>query len=165
MKHLLKITCLFWITFCSSQTNLELTPQGFASLEFKTPDRPVDELFRGSKSWAPYYNKKGYDIFDVTENSLKIEARIANAFYSYNVGVKYNYDIVYTMKVVFGTDKKYSLSISVKEIYAENVLLKTTVADFFTEDGRLKDDFRDSKPALEKTINKVVKSFTGYITQ
>jgi hypothetical protein len=165
MKHLLKISCLFWITFCSAQTTLELTPQGFASLEFKTPDRPMDELFRVSKSWAPYYNKKGYDIFEVTENSLKIEARVTNAFYSYNVGVKYNYDIVYTMKVVFGADKKYSIAISVKEIYAENVLLKTTVSDFFTEDGKLKDDFRDSKPVLEKTINKIVKSYTGYIAQ
>ena len=134
-------------------------------LELKTPDRPLDQLFQASKSWAPYYNKKGYDVFDVTENSLKIEARVANAFYSYNVGVKYNHDIVYTLKIEFEQNKKYTLSISVKEIYAENVLLKTTIADFFTDEGKLKDDFRDAKPSLENTINNIVKSYTNFIVQ
>lgn len=165
MKNLLTTTLLFFITICSAQTKLELTPQGFQTQELKTPDRLLDQLIEASKNWAPTYNKKRYDVSEVTTNSLVIEARYENGYYSYNVGVKYNHDIVYRLKVVFNEDKTYSLSISVKEIYAENVLLKTTTADFFTEDGKLKDDFRDAKPSLENTINRIVKSYVGYINQ
>lgn len=163
MKHFLKIAVLFFITFCPAQTKLELTPQGFMPVEAKTPNLPPDQLIDVSKSWAPYFNKNGADVFEVSSNSLTIEARYENAFYSYNVGVKYNYDIKYSLKIVFGEDKKYTLKFIVKEIYAENVLLKTTVADFFTADGTLKDDFRDAKPSLEKTANSIVKSFVNYM--
>jgi hypothetical protein len=130
-----------------------------------TPNRPLDQLLEASKNWAPYFNKKTYDISDVTENSLTIQSRVENGYYYYNVGVKYNCDIVYTMKIVFREDRKYSLTIAVKEIYAENVLTKTTVADFFTAEGKLKDDFRDAKPSLENTINKIVKSYVRFIAQ
>ncbi|MCF6132876.1 hypothetical protein [Flavobacterium wongokense] len=165
MKHLLQISLLLFFTICSAQPKLELTPQGFQPLEMPTPNRPLDQLMEGSKNWAPYFNKKTYDIFDVTENSLSIEARVENGYYYYNVGVKYNCDIVYTLKIEFRPDKKYTLAIAVKEIYAKNVLTKTTVADFFTADGKLKDDFRDAKPSLENTINKIVKSYVNFINQ
>ncbi|MGV3697437.1 hypothetical protein [Flavobacterium sp.] len=165
MKNLLTITLFLCIAVCSAQTRLELTPQGFQSLELKSPDRPLDQLMELSKGWVPTFNKRGYDVSGVTENALTIEARNENAYHYYNVGVRYNCDIVYTLKVVFREDKTYMLNISVKEIYAENVLLKTTTVDFFTADGKLKDDFRDAKPSLENTINKVVKSFVNFINQ
>ncbi len=163
MKHFLSIALFFWMTIALAQPKLELTPQGFPVLEMKTPNKPLDKLIEISKSWAPYYHKNGSDVYDVTSNSLNIQARIENAFYSYNVGVKYNYDIVYTLKIIFNDDKSYTMSISVKEIYAENVLLKINTADFFTADGKLKDDYRDAKPSLETTINKIAKSFANFI--
>ncbi|WP_293896336.1 hypothetical protein [Flavobacterium sp.] len=164
MKHILTIALFFWIVIVLAQTKLEITPQGLQLLELKTPNKPIDQLVELSKSWAPYYNKKGYDISEVTANSLTIEARVENAFYSYNVGVKYNHDVRYSLKILFREDKKYTLTFSVKEIYAENVLMKTTLADFFTSEGKLKDDFRDAKPSLENTINKIVRSYTDFIT-
>ncbi len=164
MHHLLTLL-LTIVTSAFAQTKPELTPQGFLPLELKTPNRPIDQLVVLSKSWAPYYNKNGYDVSEVTENSLTIEARVENAFYSYNVGVKYNYDIRYSLKILFMENQKYTLSISVKEIYAENVLTKTTLADFFTAEGKLKDDFRDAKPSLENTINKILNSYVNFINQ
>lgn len=164
MHHL--ITLIAWIAAASVQQSpkLELTPQGFQPLEIKTPNKPLDKLIELSKSWAPYYNKNGYDVTEVTENSLTIDARNENAYYYYNVGVKYNCDIKYSLKIVFKEDKKYSLTFTVKEIYAENVVTKTNVSDFFTPDGKLKDDFRDVKPSLEKTVNNIVKSYVKFIS-
>lgn len=164
MKHFRTIVMFFCIALCSAQTKLEITPQGLLPLELKTPNRPIDQLLELSKSWAPYYNKKECDVSEVTQNSLLIEARVENAFYSYNVGVKYNHDIRYSLKILFKEDQTYTLTISVKEIYAENVLMKTTLADFFTTEGKLKDDFRDAKPSLENTINKIVRSYTNFIS-
>ena len=94
MNHLLTLI-LYIATASLQQTKPELTPQGFLPLEMKTPNMPLDQLIEASKAWAPYYNKNGYDISDVTENSLTIEARVENAYYYYNVGVKYNCDIKY----------------------------------------------------------------------
>ena len=165
MKHFLKITLYFWITICSAQAEQVLTPQGFMPLEIKSPNKPLDQLLLASEAWAPYYNKKGYDVSEVTENSLVIEARVENAYHTYNVGVKYNYDIKYRLKIVFGANKNYTLNISVKEIYIENVPLKTTTADFFTPDGNVKEDFKDAKPSLENAINKIVKSYINFIAR
>jgi hypothetical protein len=152
-------------TSAFAQSKLELTPQGFLPLEIKTPNQTNDKLLQVSKSWATYYNKKGEDVFDVTENSLTIEARVENAFYYYNFGVKHNHDVVYKLKVVFEENKKYKLSISVKEIYAENQLLKTTTANFFSTDGKLKDDFKDAKLSLENTVNRIANSYIKFIAQ
>ena len=163
MKHFFKITLFFWIVVSSAQSKLEMSLQGFLPLEVQTPDKPLDKLLEVSKSWAYFYNKNGYDVYDVTANSLTIDALNENAFYYYNVGVKYNHDIKYSLKIVFEQDKKYSLTITIKEIYAENVLIKTTVADFYTAEGKLKDDFRDAQPSLENTVNKIVKSYVSFI--
>lgn len=165
MTLFLKIAVFFFVSVCAAQTDVELTPQGFATLELKTPNKPVDKLIQSSKSWAAYFNKKGYDVSEVTENSIIIQAKILNAYYTYNVGVKYNYDIEYLLKIEFQSTKTYTVSISVKEIYTENIALKTTVANFFTSDGKVKNDFKDAKPSLENSINKVLKSYTNFIVQ
>ncbi|REG94121.1 hypothetical protein [Flavobacterium aquicola] len=165
MKYLFKIILFFWITISLAQPKLEMTPKGFAPLEIETPNRPINKLLELSKDWAPYYNQDGYDVFDVTENSLTIEARCKNAYSYWNIGVKYNFDIKYSLKIVFGKNQKYTLTFIVEEIYTDRVPLKSTVADFFTPGGKLKEDFKDVKPSLERTVNKIVKSYINYIAQ
>jgi hypothetical protein len=165
MKHLLGIILFFGMTISLAQTKLEMTPKGFAPLEIETPNRPIHKLLEQSKEWAPYYNKDGSDVFDVTENSLTIEARYENAYYYWNIAVKYNFDIKYSLKIVFREDQKYTLTFIVKEIYTDRVPLKTTVADFFTPEGKLKDDYKDVKPSLERTANKIAKSYINFIAQ
>lgn len=165
MKYFLAISLIFCIAICSAQTKLELTPQGFPLLEIPTPQKPLDQLIIAAKAWASYYNKKGYDVFDVTENSLTIEALNENAYQTWNLGVKYNHDIRYTLRIAFKADQKYTLTFIVKEIYADKILMKTTVADFFLLDGKLKDDFRDAKPSLENTANRIINSFINFIAQ
>jgi len=165
MKHLFKIILFFWMTISLAQPKLEMTPKGFAPLEIETPNRPINKLIEQSKEWAPYYNKDGFDVYDVTENSLTIDARYENAYFYWNIGVKYHFDIKYSLKIVFREDQKYTLTFTVKEIYTDRVPLKTTVADFFTPAGKLKNDYKDVKPSLEKTANKIVKSYINYLIQ
>ena len=165
MRHFIKITLFFWIIASSAQPKLEMTPKGFLPLEMDIPNQPIHKLIEQSKEWASYYNKKGADVFDVTENSLTIEARYENAYYYWNLAVKYNFDIKYSLKIVFEENQKYTLTFIVKEIYIDNVLLKTTVADFFTSEGKLKEDYKDVKPSLESTANRIVKSYINFIAQ
>jgi len=163
MKHFLKITLLLFTVICQAQTKLVLTPKGFGTVELKTPNKPLDDLIDASKAWVPFFNRGSYDITEVTQNSMTIDALYENAYYYYNVGVKYNNDIRYSLKVAFLPDHTYTLTLSVKEIYTKNVLLKTTVSDFFTQDGKVKDDFRDAKSSIESTVNRIIKSYSGFI--
>ena len=163
MKLLPAFLLFFSITFATAQQKPELTPQGFAPIEFQTPNKPPQKLIEAAKAWAAYYNKRGYDVYDVTENSLSIDALKEYAYFYRNLGERYDYNIVYTLKVVFGEDKTYALTFLVKEIYAKQALTKTTVADFFTPDGKLKEDFEEVKPSLENTVEKIVNSFSRFI--
>ena len=165
MKHFLGISLYFWIVVSTAQTKLELTPQGFLPLEVEIPNRPIPKLIDQSKDWAYYYNEDGVDVFAVTSNSLTIEANYENAYYCWNLAVKYNYDIKYSLKIVFGENQKYTLTFLVKDIYIDRVPMKTTVANFFTAEGKLKDDFKDAKPSLEITVNKIIKSYINFIAQ
>jgi len=165
MKHFLKIALLFCVFISSAQPKLEMTPQGFKPVEMDTPNKSLHKLLQLSKTWAANYNKKGYDVFDVTENSLTIEALSENAYYYWNLGVKYSYDIKYTLKIVFEENQKYTLTFTVKEIHTNAVQAKTTIADFFTPEGNLKEDFKDVQPSLENTVNQIVKSYTNFIAQ
>ena len=165
MKYFLNIILLFWITLGVAQEKLELAPKGFKSIVMEMPDQSISKLLQISKTWAPFYNKNSYDVFDVTDHSLIIESFIDNACYYWNLGEKYNYNIKYTLKVVFGDDKKYTMTFTVKEIYAEEKLLNKTVADFFTTEGNLKEDYIDVKPSLEKTANQIVRSYTDFIAR
>lgn len=163
MNNFLKITLCFWIAVSTAQTKLELTPKGFLPLEIGTPNLPINKLIERSKDWAYYYNPKGVDVYAVTENSLTIEAPYESAYQYWNLAVRYDYDIKYNLKIAFGENQKLTLTFVVKEISINNVPIKTTVTDFFTSEGKLKDSFKDAKPSLENTVNKIVRSYINFL--
>ncbi len=165
MKTILKIILFCCTSISLAQTQLELTPQGFAPITLPTPNKPNELLIQYAKGWAESYNKKGADIYDVTPNSLSIDALKSNAYFYRNLGETFQYTIRYTLKVNFLPENKYTLSFSVKEIYDKQRLVETTIADFFTPDGKLKEDFEEVKPSLEKTANNIVSSFSSYIAR
>jgi len=164
MKFLLQMLLFFCIGTTFSQTKYaELTPQGFAPVTFETPNKTNEKLIEAARGWADYYNKKGYDVYDVTENSLKIDAWRENGYFTRSLGERYDFNIKYTLLIDFQADKKYTLTFILKEVYNKTVLSKTTVADFFTPDGKLKEDFEEVKPSLEATANRIMKSFADFI--
>lgn len=165
MKVFLKIILLYCTSISLAQTNLILTPQGFATQEFSSPNKINEVLIQAAKNWAQTYNKKGADIYDVNSHSISIDALKSNAYFYRNLGEIFQYTIRYTLKVNFLPENKYTVSFSVKEIYDNQRLLETTVADFFTSEGKLKDDFAEVKPSLEKTANSIVTSFVNYISR
>jgi hypothetical protein len=165
MKKLLFICCLLSAQFGFSQPTAELTPQGFASVEIPKPNKPEDKIVETVRNWVADYNKNndyGYDIYDVTDTSLKIDSQKENAFFYSNHGENYFHRIKYTLKVDI-LESNFKVTFSVKEVYTKKTLTEITVADFFTPDGKLKEDYLDAKPSLEKTANGILKSFYDYM--
>lgn len=163
MKNLLLMGFVCCLSLSWSQSKIEMSPKGFAPVAVQTPNKPIEKLMALSKSWAAYYNKKGYDVFDVTQNTITIGAVKENAYFYRNLGVQYDYNIKYTLQIDFSENQKYVMTFTVKEIYANEVLIQTKVIDFFTPDGKLKDDFEEVKPSLEATVNRILNSYSNYL--
>ena len=165
MKHLLQIALFLCVAITSAQIKLELTPQGFTPIEIELHKKSFDKITEVSKSWATYYNKRGADVYDVNQNSLSIGALNEYAYYYWNLGEKYNYNIKYIMTLKFKENNKYTLAFKVNEILTDHVLTKTTTADFFTAEGNVKQEYEESKTSLENTVNKIVNSYVDYIAK
>jgi hypothetical protein len=165
MKNFISLLLLLCFTLCRAQPKTEMTPLGFTPVEITTPNKPLDKLIALTKSWAAEYNKDGYDVFDVTENSATVGALKINACFHRSLGVTYDFNIRYTLKIVFTKEKTYLLTFTAKEFYANEVLTKNTIADFFTPDGKIKEDFDEIKPSLERTANKIIESYSNFISR
>ncbi len=165
MKYFLTFILLLSISLGIAQTPMKLTPQGFPSVEFETSNKPFDKLLETSKSWAAFYNKNGYDVFDVSDKQFSIGALKEYAFIDRNLGVTYDYNIKYVLKVTFKESNKFTVDFTVNEIYANEVLTKITTADFFTSEGNLKPDFEEDKFSLEATAERIVKSYSNFIAR
>lgn len=157
--------CLILLLFsfgALAQDKFAMTPNGFEPVEIARPRKTDEKLIEAAKAWNDYYNKQEHDNYDVTENSLRIDAMRDNGFYYRNVGETFPCNIRYSLTVTF--DKKVvRVVFEVKEIYAKRTLLKMSVADMYRPDGVLKEDFEEAKQSLEKTANNILNSFAAFI--
>ena len=166
MHRLLSLLCFFVATVSYAQPPaMELTSHGFDPIEVTMPTIANEKFIELSKSWAASLNRntKGYDASNVTANSIVISAYKKDAFFIRNKGEAFNYAITYSMKLSFhGT--YYSLHFVIDDIYTEqDVLVKYKIPDYFTPEGDIKDDYKEMKPSLEKTVNDLALSYHNFI--
>lgn len=160
MQKLLCIVCLFIAGIAIAQPQMVLMPYGFDPVEVQIPSISQEKFIELSKSWAAEFTRgqKGYDVSDVTSNSLTITAYKRNAFFYRNLGETFQYTIRYSMKLS-SYDTYYKLVFTVTDIYAnDDVLINYKIPDYFSSSGQLKDGYSDIKPSLEKTVNYIVAS-------
>lgn len=147
-----------------AQIKPELTPAGFSPVEIPRPSMPNEKLIDLAKAWAPFYNKDGYDVYDVTPTSVTIDGIKNNAFYYRNLGEVFQHRIKYTLKAEFSATT-CTMTLTVGDIYANSNVTTMTVSDFFTPDGRLKEDYEEVRPSLEKTAQNILRSFAAFINE
>jgi hypothetical protein len=152
----------FFIVTAATAQQFELTPNGFDAVELSRPARTNEKLIEMTKGWADFYHKQGHDVYNVTANSLDIDAFKDNAFFYHNLGELFTHRIKYTMRINFG-EEVCRIQFIVKEIYAKKTLIKMTPSDFFAPDGTLKEDMDEAKTSLEKTANNTLNSFSKFI--
>lgn len=159
----MKFFSILLIFFCgvtmTAQLQMDLMPSGFSPVEAVMPNATMVNLIETAKGWAYNYNKKGADVYEITTNSLKIDATKDNAFYYLNRGQKYVFGIKYTLVVVFG-EASYKVSFVVKEIYAKDKKpMQSKLEDYFTSEGKVKEDYTEMLPSLEYTAEQIVGNF------
>ena len=159
----LVLLCITSVVF--SQIKMEMTPKGFATVKIDRPAKTLEKLIEKTQSWASYYNRNNrysFDVYDISENTVSIDAFKENAFYYRNRGEAYQHRIKYSMRVEF-IESFYTITFAVKDIYSGNNITKLTVAEFYASDGRLKEDYEEVKPSLEYTANSIINDFATFL--
>lgn len=152
-------TFLLLIPFFSwAQPRVELTPGGFAPVVFAVPAAGDENRMEAVTAWAESYNRQRTDYFERSATSVRIESILENAFFYRNRGEEHAFRIRYGLLVSFAPDNTCKVHFSVKEIYDRDRLLESGLSDYFLSDGRIKSDFADVRPSLEKTANDILTS-------
>jgi len=151
---------LFFTTILSfGQSKSELLPNGtFPPVEENIKPMTNEKFVDGARLWIGEFSRGEYDITEVTENSLTIDAFRDNAFLYTNRGESFPHKVKYQLKIT-KNGNKYSANFKVTEIYTKKTILESTLADYFTSDGKLKEGFEEVKPSMDRTVNIILGSF------
>jgi len=164
MKRILQLLLIFSTFTGFAQIQVEVKPNGISPNPItRTIPAMTDERFiELSQNWASEFSRGEAIITEVTPNSMTIDAFRDNAFLYRNKGETFLHKIKYQLKVSKQRNS-YTASLSVTEIYANKVLLKSTIADYFLPNGNQKEGFEEVKPTLEKSLNIILNSYDKYL--
>src|SRR5690606_16796117 len=155
MLRIIPIYFLLVSTSLLAQQELSLSPSGYGSVTVPKPMKTTEKIIETAKSWVANYNQTidhPYEVYDITSDGFKIDGHKPNAFYYRNRGEAFYHRVKYTLDVQL-SETTYSIRVSIPEIYTSDVLTELRIADFFAPDGRVKDDYIDAKPSLDKSVN------------
>lgn len=148
------------------QPSLQLEPSGFAPVTVNIPTTLNEKLIDLTRAWAQEYNrrnKQGYDVLDVTDNTVTISSYKKNACYYRDRGESFNLSVNYTMQFTF-SESSYTLAFTITDIFADNdKLLEYKIPDYFTPEGRLKEGYDELDNSLEKNVNDIARSHYNFL--
>lgn len=165
---MLKICCalLFFISGIAfaQPPEMKLGAGGFNPIDVNIPATKAEKLVSLTKTWALERERrntdkdKGYDFTNMSDNTITLTGFKKNAFYYNNLGEQFEHRIQYTMKFTFYEDR-YNLVFTVTQIYTDNnVPVQSSLSDYFTGEGTLKEGYTNLDTSLETTVNNIVQS-------
>lgn len=163
MKVFLCSIAFMLCAVCNAQ--FVLTPNGFNTVVLERPNLSDDALIEAVRSWISneyQHNEAGYDIYGERPNGLLWSSEMHNAFYYVNRGETQYHRIKYECSFRFDSGQMF-LDFRVIEIYTGRQATRLTPGSFFNGQGALKDDYRDAKPSLEASVNRLLRSFSGFM--
>lgn len=165
MKFIFFIFFLFSFNFIQGQPKTELTLDGFTHVTFSMPVISGEKFIELTKHWAVSFNKnnEGGETTEISGNSVTVHAYRKNAFFYRNKGETFYYKIGYSIRFDF-SENDYTASFVVKDIYTDrDVLIQSTLNDYYTSEGIVKEGFEDVKISIETTVNKILQSHYNFI--
>lgn len=164
MKNLYTYILLLTATLSFAQSKSELLPNGtFPPVQENIKPMTDEKFLDGTNLWIGEFSRGEYDITEVTENSLTIDAFRDNAFIYTNRGESFPHKVKYQLKIS-KSGNTYTANFRVTEIHTKKVILESTMADYFTSEGKLKEGFEEVKPTMDRTVNIILGSFYRYIS-
>jgi len=166
MKNLYSFILFFTAFLSFGQSKSELLPNGTFPPVEETIKTMTDEKFiDGTRLWIAEFSRGEYDITELTQNSLTIDAFRDNAFVYTNRGESFPHKIKYQLKIQ-KNGNKYTANFRITEIHTKKTILESTMANYFTSDGKLKEGFEEVKPSMDRTVNIILgtyyKSISNY---
>lgn len=165
MKTFYFLLLLAGIQSISAQNKLELTPNGFGSISIEKPNFPNDRIQEQIKYWIADFNRnnqKPYEIFQVSSTTIKSDAYRDNAFFYRNKGETFQHRIKY--QITFDIEDSVIIyQFKIIGIYDSDKPLELTIEKLYNSEGKLKSDYEEVKPSLERTANLILNSFINYL--
>ena len=164
MKLILQLLLLFSAFANYAQINVRVTQNGVDPnpTQGKIPAMTDERFIELTQNWIQEFSRGEFEITELTPNSMTIDAFRDNAFIYRNKGETFHHKIKYRMKVQ-KTGNTYTAGFQIAEIYANKVLLKSLISDYFLSNGNPKEGFEEVKPSLENSINIILNSYDRYL--
>ena len=170
MLKLYTLLCFITLGTANAQPpELKLQSNGFEQVDITIPATKNDKLVALTRSWVAELEHrgpdqgKGYDITNVTDNSITVSGYKKNGFYFRDRGEQFMHKIRYTMKITF-YESHYTVDFKVMQIFTDNdVPVKYSIPDYFLPDGKLKDGYTELDSSLENTVNNLILSHYNFI--
>jgi len=164
MKNNYTFIFLFITIVSFAQSKSELLPNGsFPPVQENIKSMTNEKFLDGTRLWIGEFSRGEYDITEITESSLTIDAFRDNAFIYTNRGESFPHKIKYQLKIS-KNGNSYSVNFRITEIHTKKTILESTMADYFTSEGKLKEGFEEVKPTMDRTVNIILGSFYRYIS-
>lgn len=163
MKKFYLFIAFFTSILSFGQAKTELLPNGtFPPVEEAINSMTNEKFLDATKLWIAEFSRNEFDVTEVTENSLTIDAFRDNAFVYSNRGENFTHKVKYQLKIV-KTQNRYSAAFKVTEIHTKKTMLEYNMANYFTSEGKLKEGFEDVKPSMDRTANIILSSLYRYL--
>jgi len=164
-KLLLTLAASLSIAYAAAQPpRMELQQSGFAPVEVPIPAIPAERLLELTQTWANEFNRRedGFDVTNVTANTITITANKDNAFFYRDRGQAFDHKIRYELQLTFNAGS-YTARFVINEIYKDDKRIEYNIPDYYNSAGRLKEGYEEIERSLEATVNNIVMSHYNFL--
>tara|TARA_B100000963_G_scaffold337489_1_gene333533 strand:- start:713 stop:1246 length:534 start_codon:yes stop_codon:yes gene_type:complete len=165
-KYLSVIFLILIISTNIISQDLKLGPNGVKEPVVFEFNLTKSEIYKKSLNWVQetYKNPKEVLRANIENEKIRINGYAINAWWNKSLGVKFTYNIDYTVQIEF-KEGRCRFTYTIDQMYtSDGQRLLYTCKAFFKPNGDIKKSYIPSVPSLEKTINDLAISYKNYVS-
>ena len=166
MKKIFFVLCLGLVSMNITSQELKIGPLGVKEPVVFEFDLTKNEIYKKSLNWVQetYKNPDKVLKANIENEKIRINGYAKNAWSSTSMGIKYTYNIDYTVEIEF-KEGRCRFTYTIGQMYtSDGQKLLYTCKAFYKSNGDVRKSYIPSVPSLEKTINDLALSFKNYVS-
>ncbi len=146
-------------SYSQDEIKLNFSKDGFTPLVIPVDSLKAEDIYKKSKEWIinSFINPNIVITVDEKPEKLRVNAVAKNAYSIKTLGMRSTFDVDYLMDIEI-KDFKVRTSINIISVYFSNGKGKFPVNEYYKADGELRNSYKDLKPTIEATFNKLIQS-------
>ena len=164
MKFLASFTLLFITITSASQSSevprLELTPNGIEPVIYEVPGASPEQLYERAYNWVLDSYKDPDEVIMVKRENeeIRISGFKRNAYAFNSLGIKYYYDLTYSLELEF-KEGRYRITFTPDKVFSEGQTAPFAgQINWFKNNGQRRSFYRLSLETFDESINNLAYS-------